>query len=115
MVPYAFRREEQQVQRLRFRATHLPAVRDGSKRVTMRFHDPVQVGPALLVFASDDEVCLPGRITSTVAKAVGDITEDEARKNGFVRAADVLPGLRDYYPDLRASDEIVIVRFELDE
>ena len=56
------------VQRLRFRASHLPAVRDGSKRMTMRFHDPVQVGPALLVFESDDEVSLPGHITSTESR-----------------------------------------------
>jgi hypothetical protein len=99
--------------RLRFRATHLPAVRDGSKRLTMRFRDPVHVGPALLVFESDDEVSLAGHITSTTAKSVGSITNDEARDDGFASAADVLPGLRDYYPDLQASDEIVIVRFEV--
>ena len=101
------------VQRLRFRASHLPAVRDGSKRMTMRFNDPVRVGPALLIFESDDEVSLPGRIVSTVAKPVGTITDDEARKDGFAGAADVLSGLRDYYPELQSSDEIVIVRFEV--
>ena len=46
LLPHAFRWEQQQVQRLRFRAAHLSAVRDGSKRVTMRFNDPLQVGPA---------------------------------------------------------------------
>jgi omega-amidase len=103
------------LQRLRFRSTHLAAVRDGSKRVTMRFRDPVRVGPALLVFEFDDEVSVPGRITSTMAKPVGSVTDDEARADGFGSAADVLPGLRDYYPDLRASDEIVIVRFEVED
>jgi cytidine deaminase len=102
------------MQRLRFRATHLAAVRDGRKRVTMRFRDPVRLGPALLVFGTDDEVSLPGRITSATTKPVGSITDDEARDDGFAGAADVLPGLRDYYPGLRASDEITIVRFEVD-
>ena len=115
LLPHTFQWQDQQVQRLRFRATHLPAVRDGSKRVTMRFKDPVQVGPALLVFQSDDEVCLSGRVTSTVAKPIDSITDDEAREDGFAGAADILPGLRDYYPNLQASDEIVIVRFELDD
>ncbi|MET0416692.1 MAG: ASCH domain-containing protein [Actinoplanes sp.] len=114
LLPHTYRWENQQVQRLRFRAMHLPAVRDGSKRVTMRFRDPVQVGPAVLVFESDDEVCLPGRITSTVAKPIGSITDDEAREDGFASTADVLPGLRDYYPELQASDEVVVVRFEVD-
>jgi ASCH domain-containing protein len=108
-------RRAEQLQRLRFRAGHLPAVRDGSKRVTMRFEDPVQVGPALLVFEFDDEITLPGRITSTVAKRIDSITDDEAREDGFARAADVLPGLLDYYPQLRPDSEIVIVRFEVDD
>jgi cytidine deaminase len=115
LLPHTFQWQDQQVQRLGFRAAHLPAVRDGSKRVTMRFKDPVQVGPALLVFQSDDEVCLSGRITSTVAKPIDSITDEEAREDGFTSAADILPGLRDYYPNLQSSDEIVIVRFEPDE
>nr|WP_308129111.1 ASCH domain-containing protein [Actinoplanes polyasparticus] len=111
LLPHTYRWQTQQLQRLRFRAGHLPAVRDGSKRVTMRFQDPVVVGPALLVFESQS---LPGRITSTVAKRLDDITDDEAREDGFTSAADVLPGLRDYYPELQADSEIVIVRFEVD-
>jgi cytidine deaminase len=103
------------VQRLRFRGGHLAAVRDGSKRVTMRFGDPVRVGSALLVFELDDEISLPGRIVSTVTKTVGGITDEEAREDGFAGAAEVLPGLRDYYPELRLTDEIVIVRFEVDD
>jgi GrpB-like predicted nucleotidyltransferase (UPF0157 family) len=99
-------------QHLRFRGTHLPAVRDGRKRVTMRFRDPVRVGPADLVFPAADEVRIPGRITSVLAKPVRDVTDEEAREDGFAGAAGVLPGLRDYYPDLRPDDEIVIVRFE---
>jgi cytidine deaminase len=80
----------------------------------MRFRDPVQVGPALLVFETDDEVSMPGRITSTVAKPVASVTDDDARADGFASAVDVLPGLRDYYPQLQMDDEIVIVRFELE-
>jgi cytidine deaminase len=115
LLPHTYQWPTQQIQRLRFRATHLPAVRSGSKRVTMRFRDPVQVGPALLVFEFDNEVSLPGRITSTVAKPVSDITDHEAQEDGFASAADVLPGLRDYYPGLQPDDEIVIVRFEVDD
>ncbi|MFI5916263.1 ASCH domain-containing protein [Dactylosporangium sp. NPDC051541] len=114
LLPHTYQWERQQMQRLRFRTAHLPAVRAGRKRVTMRFNDPVQVGPALLVFEADDEVSLPGRIISTVAKPIAGITDDEAREDGFPSAAAVLPGLRDYYPDLQASDEIVIVRFDVD-
>jgi cytidine deaminase len=115
LLPHAYRWQDQQLQRLRFRASHLPAVRDGSKRVTMRLRDPVQVGPTLLVFECDDEISMPGRITSTVAKSVDSITDDEAQQDGFPNAAGVLPGLREYYPQLQSSDEIVIVHFEVND
>ncbi|MEV4346224.1 ASCH domain-containing protein [Actinoplanes sp. NPDC049596] len=113
LLPETYRQE--QPQRLRFRGTHLPAVRAGHKRITMRFGDPVRVGPAQLVFALDDEVSLPGRITSTVAMPVDQVTDELAREDGFASAADVLPGLRDYYPGLQPTDEIVVVRFHLIE
>jgi cytidine deaminase len=115
LLPHAYRWPAQPVQRLRFRASHLPAVRDGSKHLTLRSGDPVVVGPALLVFGSDDDVVLPGRITATTAVAVRDVPEEDARADGFTDAAAVLPGLRDYYPDLTADDEIVVVRFAVDD
>ncbi|ABS03870.1 ASCH domain-containing protein [Kineococcus radiotolerans] len=129
LLPHTYRWQAQQVQRLRFRASHLPAVRDGSKRATLRLDDPVQVGPALLVFEPartdtagdlnagdvDDEVTLAGRITSTTAKTVAEISDEEAREDGFADAASVLPGLRNYYPHLSSDDYVVLVRFDVDE
>lgn len=101
------------LQQLRFRATHLDAVRAGTKRITMRYQDPVEVGPAMLVFEFDEEVRLPGRILSTLAKRADQVTEAEALEDGFAGTHDVIPGLRSYYPDLKPTDELVIVRFEL--
>ncbi|WP_432534472.1 ASCH domain-containing protein [Kineococcus arenarius] len=115
LLPHTYRWQTQQIQRLRFRACHLPAVLEGSKRVTVRFNDPVQVGPALLVFEADDEVTLAGRITATIAKTVKDISDTEAQEDGFADAASVLPGLRDYYPDLSGDDDVVFVRFEVNQ
>jgi cytidine deaminase len=100
---------------LRFRARHLTAVRDGRKQVKMRFRDPVRVRPALLAFEFDDEISMPGRVTSTVATSVESITDDEAREGGFTGATAVLSGLREYYPQLQSTGEIVIVRFEVSD
>ncbi len=114
LLPYTYRWQAQQVQRLRFRGSHLAAVTAGTKRCTMRFNDPVQVGPALLVFELAEPVTIPGVITSTVAKKVSDVTDEEAHADGIAGAANVLPQLRDYYPDLTGDDDIVIVSFEVD-
>ncbi|HZX06056.1 ASCH domain-containing protein, partial [Kribbella sp.] len=101
------------LQELHFHRAHLDAVRAGTKRITMRHNDPIDVGPATLVFELDEEVRLPGRILSTVAKRADSVTEEEALEDGFAGAHDVVPALRSYYPDLQPTDELVIVRFEL--
>ena len=80
----------------------------------MRFQDPVEIGPVLLVFELAEPVELPGRIVSLVDRTVEQVTDAEARADGFAGSADVLPALREYYPDLRSNDPIVIVGFELD-
>ena len=67
------------------------------------------------MFDSDQEVSLPGRITTTVARRISDLTDAEAQADGFRSRADVLPILRDYYPDLEIDSEIVIVSFDVDE
>ena len=113
LLPHAFSAAAQQVQRLRFDPRYLAAVQDGSKRVTMRFRDPVAVGPALLVFEFPHEVVLPGRVTATVHTTVAEVGEEEARAVGFTGREQVLPGLRHHYPDLTEDDEIVLVSFDV--
>lgn len=115
LLPHTYRWQAEQVQRLRFRSTHLSAVTAGMKRCTIRFDDPVHVGPTLLVFESAEPVALPGRITSTAAKKVSDVTDQEAHADGFADAGELLPQLQDYYPGLTSDDEIVIVSFEVDD
>lgn len=48
-----------------------------------------------------------------MVKPVGSVADDEAREDGFASAADVLPGLCEYYPELQSSDELVLVRVDV--
>ncbi|GAB6898997.1 ASCH domain-containing protein [Kineosporia succinea] len=112
LLPFGYDLASQMNPELRFHRRHLPTVRDGSKRITMRHGETPQAGPVTLVFELGNEVTMPGRITSTVAKLVREVTDEEAREDGFADAEAVLPGLREYYPGLAAEDPIVIVRFE---
>jgi len=40
LLPHSYHWKAEQVQRLRFRSSHFEAVRNGTKRLTMRFRDP---------------------------------------------------------------------------
>ena len=85
--------------------------------MTIRHEDPVVVGPADFVFEFEDaeDVTLVGRIRSTVAQALRDIPVEQAREDGASDVDDLLRGLRSYYPDLAADDQVVVVRFDVHE
>lgn len=80
----------------------------------MRFRDPVIVGRALLVFERPEPVVLHGHILVTAPRTVREVTDEEARTDGFTGRERVLPALREDYPGLRADDDIVLVHFAVD-
>ena len=55
-----------------------------------------------------------GLIMGLVSCTVAEVTDGQAWADGFAGSEDVLPALREYYPDLQATDAIAIVSFDLD-
>ncbi|GAB3408972.1 ASCH domain-containing protein [Flindersiella endophytica] len=114
LLPTAFRAANGVRQQVRFHPDYLEPVRSGAKRTTIRFHDPFHTGPADLVFELDEEVVLHGDVTRTSHKHVHDLTDDDARADGFADLAELMERLRFHYPDLQPTDEIDVVHFELE-
>jgi cytidine deaminase len=100
-------------QDLYFHPGYLDAVRTGRKTTTVRFRDPVETGPVNMVFELDDEVVLPGVITQVIPKVVAELTEPDAVADGFRDLAELQDRLRFHYPDIKPTDEAVIVHFRL--
>src|SRR5262245_60826359 len=67
LLPYAFDSRSLGQQVLYFHDGYLDAVRAGSKRTTIRLHDPVRPGPVRLVFDHD------GRASTIVDAVVTDV------------------------------------------
>lgn len=91
------------------------AIRDGSKRQTIRIDDPFRPGPAQLVFEkeSGEVITLDANITSVVATRRGDLTEEHAQRDGFASLADLHEALDQHYPGLGVEDRIDVVSFAL--
>ncbi|WP_438295723.1 ASCH domain-containing protein [Streptomyces sp. HUAS TT7] len=100
-------------QSLYFHPDYLDAVRTERKTTTVRFRDPVETGPVSLVFELDDEVALPGVITQVTVKTVAQLSETDARADGFHDLAELHDRLRFHYPDIGPTDDITIVHFRL--
>ncbi|MEU6128516.1 ASCH domain-containing protein [Saccharopolyspora sp. NPDC047091] len=92
---------------------YLDAVRDGSKRSTVRVHDPVRTGPVRLVFehADGSATTLPAEITEVRREAVDALTDEDAVLDGFAGLAELRAALAAHYPGLTGTAEVDVVRF----
>jgi cytidine deaminase len=87
---------------VRFNSRYYDAVATGQKTETVRYRDPVDVGPALFVFEDDDGYrYLNGIIDRVVACRF-----DELPGNN--------DGLRGHYPDITNEAMVNVVQFHLD-
>ncbi|MFF4396590.1 ASCH domain-containing protein [Streptomyces sp. NPDC001480] len=100
-------------QRVYFHPDYLEPVRSGAKRATIRYRDPVDPGPADLVFQTDPEVVLAGEVTDVSPKRLAEVTDEEAVAAGNRDHADLLARLPRHYPEITADDEVTIVRFRV--
>lgn len=100
-------------QTLYFHPDYLDAVRAEQKTTTVRFRDPVETGPVSLVFESDDEVALPGVVTQVTAKTMAQLSESDARADGFRDLAELHDRLRFHYPRIEPTDTVAVVHFRL--
>ncbi|MBM7815718.1 cytidine deaminase [Brevibacterium paucivorans] len=91
------------------------AIRDGSKRQTIRVDDPFHPGPAQLVFEkeSGEVITLDANVTSVVATRRRDLTEEHAQQDGFASLADLHEALDMHYPGLEMENCVDVVSFEL--
>jgi cytidine deaminase len=115
LLPYAFDRRSVGQQVLYLDAGYLDAVRDGSKRTTIRVHDPVNPGPVRFVFVRDDRASttVDAVVTQVVAKPACDLDDDDATRDGFADRGALLAALARHYPGLDLATTVDIVHFRL--
>jgi hypothetical protein len=113
LLPQAYLANGGRHQAVRFHPDYLELVRSGAKRTTIRFRDPFKRGGADLIFETDPAVVLPAQITRVSRKRVADLTDEDARADGFADLAELMERLRGHYDDLQPTDEIDVVYFDL--
>ncbi|WP_243789475.1 ASCH domain-containing protein [Saccharopolyspora gloriosae] len=93
---------------------YLDAIRSGTKRSTIRVHDPVAPGPVRLIFEHDDDpaTTLTAEVTGVERRTVAELTDQDAELDGFADLGELRSALDSHYPGLVDSTEIDIVRFK---
>lgn len=106
-----------EMKRLIFGDGLMNPVLTGEKQITLRryragSHDFVK-GEVILGEFKDGLTILLQITDDTKKKLFSKLTDREAREYGYKSAKDVFNGLRDYYSDLRKSDVLATIRFEI--
>ncbi|MFG3254795.1 ASCH domain-containing protein [Streptomyces sp. NPDC048172] len=98
-----------------FDERHLAAVRAGTRRVTVRVHDPALPGPVRLVFPHRDGTAttLPAEITGVRTARVDALSDEDARRDGFPDRAALREALARRHPGLDPAAEAEVVDFRL--
>lgn len=94
-------------------ADHLTAVREGSKTSAIRVHDPVPPGPVRLIFEHPDGTAtsVDAVVSEVRHKAVRDLTDQDAHRDGFADRAALLCALQAQHPGLAEAARVDIVEF----
>jgi hypothetical protein len=91
----------------------LPLVRSGAKKSTIRKGlRPWTIGPAIIGSQGEE---LKVSITDVRFTTAASLTEADAFRDGFRSLEELLNALKEFYPDLSASDEITIASFRTDQ
>lgn len=94
----------------------IPSIK-GKKKITLRkyragAHDFLSGEGVVGEFK--DGLNIPLCITAdTVKKPFSELTDAEAREDGFLDAEDAFNGLKKYYADLTKEDVVAVIRYEL--
>lgn len=86
----------------------------GRKTTTVRYHDPLHVGPAVFVFDDGHTVRrLDGDVEQITARKVTTLTDDDAHREDLHDRQALLDALAEHYPDLHDDDVVDVVTFRI--
>jgi cytidine deaminase len=100
---------------VRFSSRYHDAIVAGQKTMTIRYRDPVTVGPAIFVFEDDDGYRrLEGVIDAVKTCRFDALTLEHARRENVDSVEGLRAGLLRHYPDLLDETEVQVVEFHLE-
>lgn len=118
LLPFAFDwRDTARPQRIYMWEGYEPAIRSGAKRQTIRIDDPFHPGQADLVFEkeSGEVVSIAATVTAVRSVTRSELTDDDAKRDGFDTLGDLQAALERHYPGLQPSNTVDVVAFELSD
>jgi cytidine deaminase len=116
LLPNSYHRQDTTDRRrvVYFHPRHFDSLVAGRKTATVRFRDPLQVGPAVFVFDDGHTVHrLEAEVKRVDTRKVPTLTDDDAHREDFEDQELLLAALSEHYPHLDDNDVVDVVNFEI--
>ncbi len=97
---------------LQFDGKYYELLKSGKKKATIRLEKPkVKVGDVVYIHSAG-KVLGKAKITRIITKKISQLTDEDARLDGFKSRSELIRALKEHYPQLRGDKEIVIIEFD---
>lgn len=96
--------------RLKFKKRYLQMILEGRKRSTIRLGRLV-LRDRLLTIVGDGKPIALARVDEVIYKKVRELTDEDARVDGFRGLIELFRELRRIYGDFSLEDDVTIIRF----
>jgi len=102
------------LRRLNFAKEYKEKIKKGLKRQTIRLSTSLKEGDRVEVVAGG-EVLGIARITRVERKTIEELTDEDAKRDGFKSVAQLVKALRRHYGKIRNRKEVCVIGFEIEE
>jgi len=95
-----------------FDGKYLEALKTGEKKITIRIEKPnIRVGD-IIIFHAGGKVIGKFKIKNIYTKKLYQITDEEAKLDGYNSKEELIKAIKEHYPRIKDTKEVVIIEFE---
>jgi hypothetical protein len=102
-----------ELKRLNFAKEYKKKIKEGLKRQTIRLSTSLREGEKVEVVAGG-EVLGIAKITRVERKTIDELTDEDAKRDGFENVAQLLKALRRHYGRISSKKEVCVIGFEIE-
>ncbi|MEM4646993.1 MAG: ASCH domain-containing protein [Candidatus Nezhaarchaeales archaeon] len=103
-----------ELKRLNFSKEYRRKIEKGLKKQTIRLSSSLKEGDRVKVVVGG-EILGIARITKVERKALEELTDEDAKKDGFESLAQLIKALKKHYGRISSKREVCIIGFELEK
>lgn len=101
------------MRRLNFAKEYKKKIKEGLKRQTIRLSTSLREGEKVEVVAGG-EVLGIAKITRVERKTIDELTDEDAKRDGFENVAQLVKALRRHYGRISSKKEVCVIGFEME-